>query len=220
MQQTIEMERERRMALWEMHARYSKWMLVDLDGKSDWVEKKTSTRRFDCFASAFRNEGKYDCVAIRSNFHNISLLETVYTAVDLLKQYKVLFSTSGITQAGAGFLRRIGITAIVSESNVFSFIENFIRQSQVPFFTSADILRKDPATGAKKTPPYFFDFTAAEIEVLYLISRGCTNPQISSKLNRSYHTIKNHKANIVRKAGLDGCNQLPALAVQLQNANL
>jgi DNA-binding NarL/FixJ family response regulator len=41
-----------------------------------------------------------------------------------------------------------------------------------------------------------------EIEVLEMISRGFTNPQIADRLNVSVHAVKFHLASVYRKLGV------------------
>ncbi|MCU0448423.1 MAG: LuxR C-terminal-related transcriptional regulator [Bernardetiaceae bacterium] len=57
--------------------------------------------------------------------------------------------------------------------------------------------------------------TRTERQVLDLIAKGLRASAIAEVLCRSYHTIKNHKANIVEKWGLKGVEELYEVAKML-----
>lgn len=72
--------------------------------------------------------------------------------------------------------------------------------------------------GLHSEPSYFLDvlntrsgnscYTKREMEVLKLISEGLTNTQISEKLNLALDTVKNHRRNLIFKAGVKNTAQL------------
>lgn len=48
------------------------------------------------------------------------------------------------------------------------------------------------------------DLTPREHEVMHLLAHGCTYKQVRASLGISMATLKNHVANVKRKAGLSG----------------
>lgn len=56
--------------------------------------------------------------------------------------------------------------------------------------------------------------TAREHEVMQLLARGCSNPEIAAALVLSVHTVERHVANIYGKLGLGGRAEAIALAVR------
>lgn len=56
--------------------------------------------------------------------------------------------------------------------------------------------------------------SAAEKEVLRLLSQNKTSTQIAAELFRSVRTIENHRSNICKKLGLSGNNALLLFAIQ------
>ncbi|WP_299597058.1 response regulator transcription factor [uncultured Microbulbifer sp.] len=51
-------------------------------------------------------------------------------------------------------------------------------------------------------------FTARERQVLSLVAGGATSVEIAKHLNISVHTVKNHRKNLLRKAGCRNAGQL------------
>jgi len=58
------------------------------------------------------------------------------------------------------------------------------------------------------------ELTGREHEVLQLVARGCTNPDIARALCITEHTVKGHLAKILRKLGLENRVQLATYAVR------
>jgi two-component system, NarL family, response regulator NreC len=56
--------------------------------------------------------------------------------------------------------------------------------------------------------------TAREREVLQLAAEGKTNPEIASRLHISSRTVENHRANLMRKLGLENQSELVLHAVR------
>jgi two-component system, NarL family, response regulator NreC len=71
-------------------------------------------------------------------------------------------------------------------------------------------LAAEPAT--PEGPPD--DLTPREVEILGLLARGYTNPEIAEQLVLSVRTVETHRANIQRKAGLSNRAELIAYAVE------
>ena len=51
-------------------------------------------------------------------------------------------------------------------------------------------------------------FSARERQVLSLVAGGATSVEIAALLNISVHTVKNHRKNLLRKAGCRNSGQL------------
>lgn len=51
-------------------------------------------------------------------------------------------------------------------------------------------------------------FSVREREILALIAAGTTSTEIAEQLNISIHTVKNHRKNMLRKAGCKNSGQL------------
>lgn len=56
--------------------------------------------------------------------------------------------------------------------------------------------------------------TAREREVLQLAAEGRTNPEIAARLHISQRTVENHRANLMRKLGLQNQSELVRHAVR------
>lgn len=56
--------------------------------------------------------------------------------------------------------------------------------------------------------------TLRETEVLRLIAKGYTNQEVADALNLSIYTVQTHRANIMRKLGLENRQQLMAYALR------
>ena len=61
------------------------------------------------------------------------------------------------------------------------------------------------ASGPRAASPDAYDaLTAREREVLLLAAQGLTNPEIGTRLGISRRTAETHRANLLRKLGLKG----------------
>lgn len=56
--------------------------------------------------------------------------------------------------------------------------------------------------------------TAREVDVLQLIAQGLTNQEVADALHLSIYTVQTHRANIMRKLGLENRHQLIKYALQ------
>ncbi|WP_445261916.1 response regulator transcription factor [Pseudomonas sp. RA_105y_Pfl1_P41] len=74
------------------------------------------------------------------------------------------------------------------------------------------LLRTDPKAGQGLA---ITSWTPRELEVLHWISQGLDCRAIARCLSISELTVRKHRSNILRKAGLCHCVQLTALAVNL-----
>ncbi len=70
------------------------------------------------------------------------------------------------------------------------------------------------AGGAAKAVVTGDELTERELEVLRLMARGSTNPQIASQLSVAEGTVRFHVSNILRKLGLENRTQAVLYALQ------
>ncbi len=80
----------------------------------------------------------------------------------------------------------------------------------------AERQRSDPPLAAGSTPkPPLEPLTPRETEILPLLARGATNPQIAKELVVSPGTVKNHVRHIIAKLGVSDRTQAAVRAVEL-----
>lgn len=80
--------------------------------------------------------------------------------------------------------------------------------------TMASRLLKGMATGHSGSDGEKEKLTDREAEVLRLVARGNSNPQIAAELCITVNTVKSHLKNILSKLQLDNRTQVAAYAVQ------
>ncbi len=78
------------------------------------------------------------------------------------------------------------------------------------------VLTRLPSPEDKKSKVSVEDFnlTAREIEVLRLITEGCSNADIAYKLCVSMHTVKTHISNVLSKLGVSDRTQAAVMAMK------
>jgi DNA-binding CsgD family transcriptional regulator len=170
------------------------------------IEIQTNTSIEQLSGTALRYED-YNFVLLTFNCHTRPFLELAYFVIFLSRRTSVLISSDHWLKPFSSFLKRIGLSGMLCyqpAANSFTIYDyTFIAHKDSRFPEILDSLK---------------ELSIAEIEILFFLSIGYSNTKISGILCRSYHTVKNHKVNIARKAGLDGCSQLPYFASQLRDA--
>jgi DNA-binding CsgD family transcriptional regulator len=170
------------------------------------IEIQTSTSIEQFLGAPLRYED-YNFVLLTFNCHTRPFLELSYFVIFLSRKTSVLISSDHWLKPFASFLKRIGLSGILcyqpaaNSFSIYHYTSIGVKDGRFPEIL--DNLK---------------ELSIAEIEILFFLSIGYSNTKISGILCRSYHTVKNHKVNIARKAGLDGCGQLPYFASQLRDA--
>ncbi|MBO9152996.1 hypothetical protein J7I43_12280 [Chitinophaga sp. MAH-28] len=100
-----------------------------------------------------------------------------------------------------GIAKALNIHTDISHfTNINNYKLSIIGLHGMPSYTDIDIYQP-PRLG---NPLY----TKRETEILKLIAAGFTNRQIAEKLSIAFDTVKNHRRNILTKAGVTNTGQL------------
>jgi DNA-binding NarL/FixJ family response regulator len=76
------------------------------------------------------------------------------------------------------------------------------------------LIERFASAGPPQLPPALAELTPRELEVLRLLARGLSNPEIADELVLSEHTAKTHVAHILNKLGLRDRVQAVVLAYE------
>jgi DNA-binding NarL/FixJ family response regulator len=76
------------------------------------------------------------------------------------------------------------------------------------------LIEEFSSRGVREPPPALAELTARELEVLRLLARGRSNPEIAADLVVSEHTVKTHVAHILQKLDLRDRTQAVVLAYE------
>jgi DNA-binding CsgD family transcriptional regulator len=149
-----------------------------------------------------------DYVLLQLKCQTKSLLEISYLVAFFSRKNRVIISTERSFESFASFFMKIGLHgALVDQTtiNTFNGFNQMPSNGKQSHYPDSDLLNS------------LKELSAVEIEVLFYLSIGYSNSKISAILCRSYHTVKNHKVNIARKVGLDGCGQLQNFVYRLRD---
>jgi DNA-binding NarL/FixJ family response regulator len=69
-------------------------------------------------------------------------------------------------------------------------------------------------TLAADSPPQSYGLTAREIEVIGLVTEGCSNKEVASRLNITEDTVKRHLTNVFDKVGMSTRLELALFALK------
>ncbi|MDJ1505757.1 helix-turn-helix transcriptional regulator [Xanthocytophaga agilis] len=157
-------------------------------------------------------------VTVKCNFPRHNFLEVLYIMLQLAKRLQIAFISNSISDEGIHFLKKHKVTGVFSVNELLNDIAASRRRRANQFYLSNFIQYNEPALPNDLCS--FLSLSYVEIKILYLFSRGLSNRQLTSKINKSYHTVKNHKSNIIRKIGIDGSDQLMQYVHLLQTMRL
>jgi DNA-binding CsgD family transcriptional regulator len=131
-----------------------------------------------------------EIIILKCYFPSVFVLDIIYFIITFSPKKRILLSIEQITSEGLKFLKRVGLNGLLSDDPAL-----------LKYYPCTTMIKN--VSGHLESIELLVQLSLIEIEILYLISIGMNNPQISDFMNRSYHTTKNHKLNIVRKLGLD-----------------
>jgi DNA-binding NarL/FixJ family response regulator len=76
------------------------------------------------------------------------------------------------------------------------------------------LIEEFSSRGVREPPPALAELTARELEVLRLLARGLSNPEIAAELVVSEHTVKTHVAHVLQKLDLRDRTQAVVVAYE------
>jgi len=144
-----------------------------------------------------------DVLVIRCSLPSAFIVEIMMLIVKTSRHHRVVVWVDEISSDAFRVLKVLGLTEL--------FLNQFTVSAEK--FQYPRIITD---LNQSNTGEQVINLSITEFEILYLISKGFKNAQIAALINRSYHTIKNHKTNIIRKTGLDHCYQLIELVNDLK----
>ncbi len=102
--------------------------------------------------------------------------------------------------------------------NIHTDIDHFTKENNHTA-TITDVLGEESSVQLKVHPNAQLTgaralFSARETEVIRLIADGLTNAEMAAQLTLSHHTIKNHRKNIIKKAGVKSSSELIAQCIK------
>jgi DNA-binding NarL/FixJ family response regulator len=109
----------------------------------------------------------------------------------------------------AGYLQKD-----LDAAELFNLIEGIERGEAALTRVMATRLLKNMALRSQNDPPEVETLTEREMEVLQVLARGASNPQIAAELNISVNTVKTHIRHILAKLDLENRIQAAAYAVE------
>lgn len=113
---------------------------------------------------------------------------------------------------------RLGVSGYLLKNldadELFDLLERVTRGEVAMTRTMASRLLKGLASGHGIPDGEKEKLTEREIEVLKLVARGNSNPQIATELCITVNTVKSHLKNILSKLQLDNRTQVAAYAAQ------
>ena len=147
-------------------------------------------------------DGLMAAKAIRRRFPDVDVV--ILTASELDEHFQTA-AEAGV----AGYLLKN-----LDAGELFELIEGVERGEAALTRTMAARLLKSMADRVVDEDKGEEPLTAREIEVLRLLARGDSNPQIATNLNITVNTVKTHISHILTKLQLENRTQAAAYAVQ------
>jgi DNA-binding NarL/FixJ family response regulator len=149
-----------------------------------------------------QGDGLMAAKAIRRQFPDIDVV--ILTASELDEHFQAA-AEAGVV----GYLLKN-----LDAGELFDLIEGVERGEAALTRTMAARLLKSMACRALEEDKGEEALTGREIEVLRLLARGDSNPQIAAELNITVNTVKTHISHILTKLQLENRTQAAAYAVQ------
>jgi DNA-binding NarL/FixJ family response regulator len=113
---------------------------------------------------------------------------------------------------------RLGASGYLLKSldatELFDLLPRVIQGEVAMTRAMASRLLKGMATGHSENDDEKEKLTDREVEVLRLVARGYSNPQIAAELTITVNTVKSHLKNILSKLKLDNRTQVAAYAAK------
>lgn len=147
-------------------------------------------------------DGLQAATAIRKDLPEIAIIFLTSSEMD-----EHLFEA--IRLGAAGYLLKN-----LDADELFDLIAGIARGEAAITRAMAARLLKGVSNNSIHAPDGSFGLTEREIEVLQLVARGASNPQIADELFITINTVKTHLRNILVKLNLENRTQVAAYAVQ------
>lgn len=131
---------------------------------------------------------------------------------------KIVMLTSSEEDAHVHDAVKLGVVGYLMKNldaeELFDLIEGVDRGEAAMTRTMAARLLKSVARRSVNEGKGEETLTEREVEVIRLLARGASNPQIAEELNISVNTVKTHISHILAKLQLENRTQAAAYAVQ------
>ncbi len=225
MQEVLYPKSSKHLSIYEVRIKNHENIIIEFEEQWKWPSEVIKLQKIDTclFESSYIKSARCSNILIHCKFSNHNLLQVLHFICCLSKSKNVILITDQITSKGLSILKKYKVKAVFAGENGFLDVCNFLNAANNGQCTilknNVSISNADSAYGSSELD-IVHNLSIIEVEILYYVSMGLTTSQISSHLFRSYHTIKNHKVNIARKAGIEGCSQLFKLVKDLENAML
>lgn len=134
----------------------------------------------------------------------------------LLPSTRIVMVTGDANQSTLVEAIQVGCVGYITKGNNFGDLVSSIRMAyEGETLVSPDMLPKILRQIRRQTDPARkVDLTPRELEVLKLLARGSSNPEIASILGLSLLTVRTHVQNVIRR--LDAHSKLEAVAVAVR----
>jgi len=145
------------------------------------------------------------------NMPGIPSLEVIPKILEISPETKVIVLTMQNELVYVRTALQAGASGFVVKHSAASELVDAIRAALAgDTYLNPTLGAKLAAAPAATGPPD--ELTPREIEVLGLLARGLTNPEVAEQLVLSVRTVETHRANIQRKAGISSRAELMAYA--------
>jgi DNA-binding NarL/FixJ family response regulator len=155
-------------------------------------------------------------------------LNGIDTAKVLKEKYpetKVIILTSFYNHAYLGYMVKLGVNAFLSKNSSLEDLVSAVKTvyHKGLYFSEDDVTHFRKTVGSKPKASTLFNpiaLTRREMEVLGLICREYSTPEIAEKLNLSVRTVEGHRNNLFEKTGAKNMVGLVIFALMEKVVNL